>query len=75
MENRISTEQRTQEIWEAHGRGDFFPEKCRGKLNLPEAYRIQLGLLDRKKAGQSRSRSSSPSGQSYRSSRVYLDDT
>ena len=44
----MSTEQRIQEFWESHQKRDFFPQKWRGKLDLPEAYRVQLGLLDRK---------------------------
>ena len=46
----MSTEQCIQALWEAHQRGDFFPQAWRGKLELPEAYRVQLGLLDRKLA-------------------------
>jgi 2-keto-4-pentenoate hydratase len=44
----MSTEQCIQEIWESHQRGDYFPKAWRGKLDLDEAYRVQLGLLDRK---------------------------
>jgi 2-keto-4-pentenoate hydratase len=50
----MSTEQCVQALWESHQRGDFFPEAWRGKLDLPEAYRVQLGLLERKVAGGER---------------------
>ena len=50
----MSTEQCIQALWDAHQRGDFFPQAWRGKLDLPEAYRVQLGLLDRKVAGGER---------------------
>ncbi|HEV8263003.1 MAG TPA: hypothetical protein VGQ19_19880, partial [Burkholderiales bacterium] len=43
-----STEQCIQALWESHQRGDFFSQAWRGKLELHEAYRGQLGLLDRK---------------------------
>ena len=46
----MSTEQCVQALWDAHQRGDFFPQDWRGKLDLPDAYRVQLGLLDRKVA-------------------------
>jgi 2-keto-4-pentenoate hydratase len=44
----MSTEQCIQEIWESHKRSDLFPKAWRGKLDLDEAYNVQLGLLDRK---------------------------
>jgi 2-keto-4-pentenoate hydratase len=44
----MSTEQSIQALWEFHQRGDFFPQAWRRKLDLAEAYRVQLGLLDRK---------------------------
>ena len=50
----MSTEQCVQALWESHQRGDFFPQAWRGKLELTEAYRVQLGLLDRKVAGGER---------------------
>ena len=46
----MSTEQTAQAIWQAHQRGDFFPQDWRGKLDLPTAYQVQLSLLDRKVA-------------------------
>jgi 2-keto-4-pentenoate hydratase len=46
----MSTEQIVQSLWEHHERGDHFPEQWRGKLALDQAYRVQLGLLDRKLA-------------------------
>jgi 2-keto-4-pentenoate hydratase len=50
----MSTKQCIQEIWESHQRGDYFPKAWRGKLTLDEAYRVQLGLLDRKIAQDER---------------------
>ena len=50
----MSTEQCIEALWDSHQRGDFFPQAWRGKLDLPEAYRVQLGLLDRKVAGGER---------------------
>src|SRR5882762_7761850 len=44
----MSIDQSVQEIWESHQRGDFYPQAWRGKLNLIDAYRVQLGILDRK---------------------------
>jgi len=44
----MSTEQTVTELWECHQRGEFFPEAWRGKLDLAQAYRVQLGLLERK---------------------------
>ena len=46
----MSTEQTVQALWEHHARGEFFPAQWRGKLDLDEAYRVQLGLLERKLA-------------------------
>jgi 2-keto-4-pentenoate hydratase len=46
----MSTEQCVKSLWESHQRGEFFPQEWRGKLDLSEAYRVQLGLLDRKLA-------------------------
>jgi 2-keto-4-pentenoate hydratase len=44
----MSIDKSVQEIWESHQRGDFYPQAWRGKLNLTDAYRVQLGILDRK---------------------------
>jgi 2-keto-4-pentenoate hydratase len=46
----MSTEQTVQSLWEHQQRGDVFPEAWRGKLDLAEAYRVQLGILDRRLA-------------------------
>lgn len=46
----MSTEQTVQALWQLQQRGEVFPEAWRGKLDLNEAYRVQLGLLDRKLA-------------------------
>ncbi len=46
----MSTEACVEALWESQQRGDHFPQAWRGKLDLPEAYRVQLGLLDRKVA-------------------------
>jgi 2-oxopent-4-enoate/cis-2-oxohex-4-enoate hydratase len=46
----MTDEQIVQAIWNCHGQGDFFPEAWQGKLDLEQAYRVQLGLLDMKLA-------------------------
>ena len=46
----MSTQETVQALWRLHERGDFFPSAWRGKLDLDEAYRVQLGLLDAKLA-------------------------
>lgn len=43
-----STEQIVQALWAHQQRGDVFPDAWRGKLDLDEAYRVQLGVLDLK---------------------------
>lgn len=44
----MATEQTVQSLWEHRSRGDCFPAEWQGKLDKDEAYRVQLGLLDRK---------------------------
>lgn len=40
-------------IWEAHRRGVYSPPELKGKLTMDEAYRVQLGFLERRlKAGE-----------------------
>jgi 2-keto-4-pentenoate hydratase len=46
----MTTEQVVKALWDSHGQGDFFPDAWKGKLDLEEAYRVQLGLLDMKLA-------------------------
>src|SRR5690348_1070324 len=46
----MSTEACVEALWESQQRGDHFPQAWRGKLDLAEGYRVQLGLLDRKVA-------------------------
>jgi 2-keto-4-pentenoate hydratase len=46
----MAIEQTVETIWQLQQRGEFFPEEWRGKLSLDDAYRVQLGLLDRKLA-------------------------
>jgi 2-keto-4-pentenoate hydratase len=46
----MSTEQTVQALWQLHERGEFLPEAWKGKLDRDEAYRVQLGLLERKLA-------------------------
>jgi 2-keto-4-pentenoate hydratase len=50
----MSTEQTVQAIWQLQQQGDVFSQQWRGKLDLDEAYRVQLGLLERKLAGGER---------------------
>lgn len=42
----MSTEQIVKSLSLHHERGDHFPNEWKGKLDLDEAYRVQLGLLD-----------------------------
>ena len=35
-------------FWNARARGDYFPADWHGRLNLDQAYRIQLGLIQRR---------------------------
>lgn len=46
----MSTEQVIEALWQLQQHGDVFPQAWRGKLDLDAAYRVQLGLLDRKLA-------------------------
>ena len=46
----MSTEQIVAALWQLHERGETFPAAWQGKLDLDEAYRVQLGLLERKLA-------------------------
>ena len=40
-------------IWEAHRRGVYCPPEMKGKLTMDQAYRVQLGFLERRlKAGE-----------------------
>ena len=39
------------EFWNARQRGEFFPAAYFDKLTIPQAYRIQLALIDRRIAG------------------------
>ena len=41
----------TDEFWDARQRGEFFPAAYFDKLTIPQAYRIQLALIDRRVAG------------------------
>jgi 2-keto-4-pentenoate hydratase len=50
----MATEQCVESLFESHRRGEHFPPEWRGKLDLAEGYRVQLGLLDRKVAGGER---------------------
>jgi 2-keto-4-pentenoate hydratase len=46
----MSTEQTVEALLAHQQRGDVFPAGWRGKLELDEAYRVQLGILERKLA-------------------------
>lgn len=50
----MSTEQTVQALWESQQRGEVFPQAWRGKLDLHEAYRVQLGILGRRQAAGER---------------------
>ena len=41
-------------IWESHRRGVHSPPELRGKLTMDEAYRVQLGFLERRERGGER---------------------
>jgi 2-oxopent-4-enoate/cis-2-oxohex-4-enoate hydratase len=49
-ETRMTDEQIVQALWNCHQQGDFFPDAWKGKLDLEQAYRVQLGLLEMKLA-------------------------
>src|SRR5512143_3129779 len=44
----MSIEQTVAALWALQQQGDRFPAAWRGKLDLPEGYRVQLGLLQRR---------------------------
>jgi 2-keto-4-pentenoate hydratase len=46
----MCTEQTVEALWDSQQGGDVFPQAWRGKLDLNEAYRVQLGILERKLA-------------------------
>ena len=41
-------------FWEARERGEFFPRAWFDKLTIDQAYRVQLGLIDRRRAAGER---------------------
>src|SRR5260370_39045659 len=43
-----------EDFWTARGRGEFFPRAYVDRLDLDEAYRIQLALIDRRVAAGER---------------------
>src|SRR3954452_3279004 len=43
-----------EDFWTARARGEFFPQPYFDRLTLDEAYRIQLGLIDRRVAAGER---------------------
>jgi 2-keto-4-pentenoate hydratase len=45
-----TTEALIAAFWEARQRGEYFPAAFFGKLTIDQAYRIQLGLIDRRVA-------------------------
>ncbi len=46
----MTIEQIVQSLSVSHAQGDYFPDDWKGKLDLANAYRVQLGLLDIKLA-------------------------
>jgi 2-keto-4-pentenoate hydratase len=46
----MSTQQTVEALWAEQQRGNAFPAEWRGKLDMDEAYRVQLGILERKLA-------------------------
>ena len=43
-----------EDFWTARARGEFFPQAYFDRLDLDEAYRIQLALIDRRVAAGER---------------------
>lgn len=43
----MSIESAAEAVWQGWRRGEYYPPELRGRLGLDEAYRIQLGVLDR----------------------------
>lgn len=41
-------------FWQARQRGEYFPAAYYGKLSIDDAYRVQLGLIERRIAGNER---------------------
>ncbi len=50
----IETKAAVDEFWHARSRGEYFPAAYEDRLSLDEAYRIQLGLIDRRVAAGER---------------------
>jgi len=50
----IDLETAVDAFWVARGRGEFFPAAYLSKLDLDDAYRIQLAMIDRRVAGGER---------------------
>ena len=44
----IDLQRAVEEFWAARARGEYFPAEYFDRLNLDEAYRIQLALIDRR---------------------------
>jgi 2-keto-4-pentenoate hydratase len=51
---RIELATAVEDFWTARARGEFFPQAYRDRLDLDEAYRIQLALIDRRVAAGER---------------------
>ena len=47
MATNVDTNAALEAIWAGHARGQHHPAEWQGKLTLADAYRVQLGLLDR----------------------------
>ena len=50
----IDLDAAVDEFWTARGRGEYFPSAYIGRLDLDDAYRIQLALIDRRVAAGER---------------------
>lgn len=46
----MSIDRTVETLWEHHQRGEYLPPEWKGKLAMEDAYRVQLGLLERKLA-------------------------
>lgn len=46
-----TTESLIDAFWQARQKGEYFPQAYYGKLTIDQAYAIQLGLIERRRAG------------------------
>ena len=44
----VDVQRAIEDFWTARARGEFFPQAYQDRLTLDDAYRIQLGIIDRR---------------------------